>query len=78
MISSTKTSTGEAVRFGNNSSDNKFIYVGTATIGASESDAVWKIMEINTTLATNSSVKWADGNQQYDNVWNNRESLSYS
>lgn len=50
-------------------------YIGNAAIGSATSVAVWQIKR----LATPGLTKlWADGNDNFDNVWDNRESLSYS
>jgi hypothetical protein len=52
-------------------------YVGNAAAGASVAAAVWqikKIVELNGDI----TITWADGNGQFDNVWNDRASLSYS
>lgn len=51
-------------------------YVGTAAAGSSEASAVWQIKKIDSTNPL--SIRWADGNGNYDNVWTNRASLSYS
>lgn len=51
-----------------------YTYVGNAVIGSSLANAVWKIAKISTTGV----VTRADGNSNYDNIWNNRTSLSYS
>jgi hypothetical protein len=42
-----------------------------------ESAASWKIKRLSQT-GTVWSIEWADGNQNYDNIWNNRASLTYS
>jgi hypothetical protein len=52
------------------------IYVGTAVPGASPSAPVWKIKQILTTGA-DLRILWADGNSQYDNIWDDRSSLTY-
>lgn len=52
-------------------------YIGVAESGASTSDAVWKIKVIDET-GSDVVTKWADGDSEYDNVWDNRTSLSYS
>jgi hypothetical protein len=52
-------------------------YVGEAQTGSSELSAVWRIKKLTTT-GTVLSIEWADGNQQFDNVWTNRATLSYS
>lgn len=51
-------------------------YVGEATIAAPTAAALWRIRKIDTT--TGVDVMWADGNANYDNVWDNRASISYS
>lgn len=51
-------------------------YVGSAAAGAGVGDAVWqikKIVELNGDI----TITWADGDSLYDNVWNNRASLTY-
>jgi len=52
-------------------------YVGEAAIKSPEDAAVWRIKKLET-LSTVLSITWADGNQMFDNVWNNRASLAYS
>lgn len=51
-------------------------YVGKAKIGCAGSAALWQIMKIDET--TGLVITWADGNVNFDNVWDNRASLSYS
>lgn len=52
------------------------IYIGDAQIGSATSSAVWRIQKINKTTGT--VITWADGNDSFDNVWDNRLSLIYS
>jgi len=59
-----------------NSTNSKIMYIGVAAIASSESVAVWQITEYNTTSGV--TAKMADGNDDYDNIWDNRESLTYS
>jgi len=58
------------------SGDTNIEYVGRANIGSATSDAVWQIMKVNDNTGT--VVTWADGNENFDNVFDNREALSYS
>lgn len=58
------------------STDPNITYIGKADIGSLTSEAVWQIKEIN--QATGSTIKFADGDNAYNNVFDNRESLSYS
>lgn len=51
-------------------------YVGFASPGTVTSVASWRIMKIDESSGT--SVTWADGDADFDNVWDNRASLSYS
>jgi hypothetical protein len=51
-------------------------YIGDAIVGSSTSTACWKIMKIDTT--TGAVITYADGNDLFDNVWDDRASLSYS
>ncbi len=50
-----------------------YLYVGEAVPGTSTSSANWRIRRVADT-----SVLYADGNSNFDNVWDNRTSLSYS
>jgi hypothetical protein len=59
------------------------IYIGRAPVGSDtipdKADSVWQIMKIDTTASTDIKVPiWADGNENFDNIWDNRASLSYS
>ena len=55
-------------------SDATYTYVGEAAVGAAESDAVWRIQRVD----SSGNVTWADGNANFDNVWVNYASLTYS
>jgi len=52
-------------------------YVGKAATGAATASAVWQIQRLTTTGA-DLAVTWADGDSNYNNVWDNRTSLSYN
>lgn len=53
------------------------LYVGEASIGANESAPVWRIKKL-VTVGMTISILWADGNQFFDNIWDNRLLLSYA
>lgn len=57
--------------------DSTTTYVGEAAVASNVADAVWRIKKIfvNGTVTT---ITWADGNDRYDNIWNNRTVISYS
>jgi len=51
-------------------------YVGRASAGSSEASPVWQIFRI-TKISGLLDKQYADGNVNFDNVWDNRETLSY-
>ncbi len=52
-------------------------YAGRAAMGVTTDQALWQIKEI-TVSGTQTIVKYADGNTNYDNVYDDRASLTYS
>lgn len=52
-----------------------YTYIGRASPGSATSADTWQIKRI-----TNASgdIDWADGNIDFDNVWDDRAGLSYS
>ena len=52
-------------------------YVGEASIRSPEAAPVWRIKKLET-VGSVLSITWADGNMSFDNVWNDRATLSYS
>lgn len=59
------------------SGDSTIKYIGKGQPGSATSAAAWQIQRM-TKSATGLVIEFADGNDDFDNVWNNRESLSYS
>lgn len=57
--------------------DANTTYIGAAKMGASTSDAVWQITKISIS-GTVTTFAYADGDDNYDNIWDNRTELSYS
>ena len=57
-------------------SNSSVIYLGEAEEGSLGSDAVWRIRKIDYTSGV--IITWADGDANFDNIWNNRTSLTYS
>lgn len=57
-------------------------YRGEAAAGSATSAAVWRIQEITTTTDGGGNddiaILWADGDTNFDNIWNNRLLLTYS
>lgn len=56
--------------------DANTAYLGLAPINSANSAPVWQIKKLDYT--TGVDVRWADGNQGFDNVWDNRASLTYT
>lgn len=52
-------------------------YIGRALPGSATSSAVWQIMRLTFSGGLLTAVEWADSNDNFDNVWDNRASLSY-
>lgn len=55
-----------------------YTYVGEAEPGSADSAAAWRIKRIETTGTAGTHIEWADGDSSFDNIWDNREALSYS
>lgn len=58
-------------------SNPNIIYKGFASPAAKMDEAVWAIQKISNTGDV-CSYQWADGNKNFDNVWNNRATLLYA
>ncbi len=52
------------------------VYKGFAVPGANPADAVWAILKVNNRKGI-VSYQWADGDMNFDNVWNDRKTLNY-
>lgn len=51
-------------------------YIGEAPVGSPTSRAIWRIKRMTLT-GNNFDIDWADGNDDFDNIWDNRASLTY-
>lgn len=82
-------SSGQGYKFTKTVDETKIIdkasdtvtYIGCAIAGSNTApntaDARWKIKKIDST-SNPTIVVWADGDTEYDNIFDNRASLSYS
>ncbi len=52
-------------------------YIGTAKLGATTSSAVWQIRRIQKS-STVTAIQYADGDRRFNNIWDDRTSLSYT
>lgn len=59
------------------SGDSTIKYIGKGQPGTNVASAEWQIQRM-TKSATGLVIEFADGNSDMDNVWDDRESLSYS
>jgi len=53
-------------------------YYGYADPGSADSSAAWRILRKEVVSATVTEFKYADGDTNYDNIWDDRASLTYS
>lgn len=53
-------------------------YIGEATAGSATSGALWRIKRMDTGTSPQTIITWADGNTNFDNIYDNRAGLSYS
>lgn len=51
-------------------------YIGRALVGTATNTAAWQIMKVEVS-GTVTSIKTADSNDKFDNIWDNRTSLTY-
>jgi len=80
--SAVETTSYYTIKYDYDSNDN-CIYIGKANIGTVTSVASWQIARLTWTAGTVSGFnctaqEWADGDMAFDNIWDNRASLSYS
>ena len=55
------------------------IYIGTALPGSATTATVWQVKRLTYDGSGNmTALEWADGNDDFDNVWDDRASLNYS
>lgn len=52
-------------------------YIGEADPGTEGSAASWRIKRVSVSGSV-TSIEWADGDTSFNNVWDNRATLSYS
>lgn len=55
--------------------DGTKTYVGEATIGSLTSGALWRVFMFDSSTG---QIKWADGNENFDNIFDNYLTLNFS
>lgn len=68
----------QTVRTDTDGATPETIYRGNALPGTATSTAAWRCEEITIAADGDVSILFADGDDLYNNVWDNRASLSYS
>jgi hypothetical protein len=64
-----------AVRYDDVGSD--IAYLGEAIVGTSSASALWRIRKLDSSNL-DLVVTWADGDSDFNNIWDDRISLTYS
>jgi hypothetical protein len=75
IVSGGGTAAPQAIRI--DDATSTVTYIGKAEIATAAGTAAWQIQRI-TTSGTESIIEWADGDSDFNNIWSNRASLSYS
>lgn len=57
--------------------DGTYMYVGEADPGTDVASALWRIKRVEF-IGDDIEIKWAGGNANFDNIWNDRAAESYS
>jgi len=73
----TGTSGNFAVQYIVDSGNANLYYYGRAAIATATSSALWQIKRLDYTSG-DVKILWADGDESFDNIYDNREALSYS
>jgi hypothetical protein len=58
--------------------DENTFYIGQAQPGTATSAALWRIKKVTIAVDGDVAELWANGSGNFDNIWDNRASLSYS
>lgn len=56
---------------------DSLMYIGEAAPGVATATAAWRIKKMTIT-GTVTAIAWADGNGNFDNIWDNRAALTYA
>ena len=56
---------------------DNYYYIGEALPGTGESDAKWRIKRIEE-VGDDYNILWAEGNADFDKIWDDRATFTYS
>lgn len=69
---------GEGLSTRIDTSNDPVFYIGEAEPGTATSAASWRVLQIDSTTSSAITILYADGDTDFDNIWDNRAALSYS
>lgn len=58
--------------------DGTYKYIGEADPGTATSEATWRIKRVEFLAGDDIEIKWADGTAEFDKIWNDRLTFTYS
>ena len=58
--------------------DGNPIYIGKSDVGTLKSLPLWQIRKLTYSSGNLVDIQYADGDRNFDNIWDNRVTLSYS
>ena len=58
--------------------DYSTVYIGRASVGSSPAEPVWQISKTELGIDDDITVLWADGDAEFNKVWDDRLLLTYS
>jgi hypothetical protein len=67
-----------ATRYDQDAATPTLAYLGKALVGSATSAAIWQIQKLVFGADGDVTITWADGNSAFDNIWDDRASLTYS
>lgn len=71
--------TGEAIKYTSHIDEatSAITYIGKSPMGYATSSASWQIQRVSATSGGYTYIQFADSDDSFDNVWDNRDSLTY-
>ena len=70
--------TSLALRYDQDADPPTVAYLGQALPGVATTSPAWRIQKLVFNAQGDVTCTWADGNADFDNVWDNRASLTYT
>jgi len=67
-----------ATRYDQDATTPTLAYLGRAVVGSATSAAVWQIQYLAFGVDGDVEVTWADGSDAFNQIWDDRASLTYS